>query len=151
MIEFKALGLTAPDACIVGIIEEGKPSEWADDALPEQVCNAVLQYPLARTGAVARARTISRFVALRRAGATLVLITHDEPLLEKCADEVWWLRDGRLIARGDPSEVLPVYRRHVAAALRALGAGERAPVAPSMRNGDGRAALQSIELLGENG
>jgi lipopolysaccharide transport system ATP-binding protein len=151
MIEFPALGLTAPDACIVGIIEEGQPFQWADDPIPDQVGNAVLQFPLSRADAVTRARTISRFVELRRGGSTLVLITHDEPLLEKCADEVWWLRDSRMIARGDPSEVLPAYRRHVAMALRREGAGKRSPMAPVMQNGDGRAELQKIELLGENG
>jgi lipopolysaccharide transport system ATP-binding protein len=151
MIEFPALGLTAPDACIVGIIEEGEVSGWADDPMPDRVCNAILQYPLARANAVTRGLTISRLVELRRAGATLVLITHDEPLLEKCADEIWWLRDGLMVARGDPSEVLPLYRRHIAAALRSEGAGKRAVMAPVMRNGDGRAELKSIESLGENG
>ena len=161
MIEFTSLGLTAPDACIIGIIEEGEPVHWAaehavaahpvDDTLPNRVCNAVLHHPLAKADAVTRARAISRLVELRRAGATLVLITHDEPLLERCADEIWWVRDGKLVARGDPFEILPVYRTHVALTLRAAGEGDVAALAPVMRSGDGRAALQSIELLGESG
>jgi lipopolysaccharide transport system ATP-binding protein len=151
MIEFKALQLTAPDGCIVGVLEEGATASWANDPIPQVPGNAVLQYPLAKADAVTRALTISRFVALRRAGATLLLISHDETLLEQCADEIWWLRDGRLVARGDPAEVLPLYRRHVAIALRAAGEGQIAPLAPVMRNGDGRAELASIELRGENG
>jgi len=151
MIQFNALGLTAPDACIVGVIEEGHKLAWANDPVPDQVTDAVLQYPFCQADAVSRARGISRLVELRRAGATLVLITHDETLLGNCADEVWWLRDGKLIARGDPSEVLPLYRRHVAVALRSSGEGVTVPVAPALRSGDSRARLESVELKGENG
>jgi len=111
----------------------------------------VLRHPLATADAVTKARAITGFVEQRRAGKTLVLITHDEQLLEHCADEIWWVRDGALMARGDPAEVMPLYRRHVAQELRRLGSGETAPMAPAMRSGDGRATLQSIELTGENG
>jgi hypothetical protein len=90
-------------------------------------------------------------VELRRGGATLVLITHDEPLLEECGDEVWWLKDSRLVARGDPSEVLPAYRRHVAMTLRNQATGDRPPTAPAMQSGDDRAEFRTIELLGESG
>jgi hypothetical protein len=151
MVEFPALRLTAPDGSIIGVIEEGLRGKWADDPLPAEAGNAVMQFPLARADAVTRARTISRLLDLRRAGATLVLITHDEPLLERCADEIWWLNDGQLVLRGDPAEILPLYRRHVAILLRSGGVGQIARLAPAMRNGDGRAALRSIELLGENG
>lgn len=151
MIEFNALRLTAPDGSIIGVIEEGTPGIWADDDFPRQPCNAVLQHPLAKADAVTKAQAISRLVELRRAGATLVLISHDEPLLERCADEIWWLREGKLIARGDPAEILPLYRRHIAIALRQSGQGHHAALSPTLRNGDGRAALQNIELIGENG
>lgn len=144
MIEFKTLQLTAPDASIVGVIEEGQGSEWGTDP-------GVLRHPLSGVDAVTKARTVSRWLDQRRAGVTLVLLSYDEPLLERCADEIWWLRDGVLIARGDPAEVLPLYRRHCALELRRAGAGETSVPAPTMRNGDGRAELKSIELLGENG
>jgi lipopolysaccharide transport system ATP-binding protein len=159
MIEFMTPGLTAPDGCIIGVISEsssvlavpGITRLGPDDPLPSKVGNFIWEHPLSKSDAVARARAISRLVELRRGGATFVLLTHLEPLLESCADEIWWLRDGALVARGHPSEVLPLYRRHVAAALRTLGTGVVAPLSPSVRSGDGRAALESIELLGENG
>jgi Wzt C-terminal domain len=47
--------------------------------------------------------------------------------------------------------VLLQYRRHVAAALRASGEGEIAALAPTMRTGDGRAVLESVDLAGESG
>jgi lipopolysaccharide transport system ATP-binding protein len=159
MIEFLSPNLTAPGGSIIGVIEEGRPSLSApgvtrlgpDDPLPQAPGNFIFEYPLAKSNAVARFRGISHLVDLRRAGATLVLISHDEPLLEKCADEIWWLRGGEPIARGDPAEVLPLYRRYVAAELRKSGNGFSPPLTPALRNGDGRAVLESIELTGEDG
>jgi lipopolysaccharide transport system ATP-binding protein len=158
MIEFKSPPLIAPDASIIGVIPEsgtigvdGILRLGPGDPIPGGIGNYIVDHPLCRADAVTKALAISKLVELRRAGATFVLITHDEPLLERCADEIWWLRDGALVARGDPSEILPLYRRRVALALRAAGEGHTSPLAPSIRNGDGRAVLESIELTGENG
>jgi len=159
MIEFPALGLTAPDGSIIGVIEEGARAELPADGLrlgPDDVItfglgNYLLDHALSRLDAVARSRVVSQLVHLRRAGATFVLYTHDESLLESCSDEIWWLRDGKLAGRGDPQEVLIRYRRHVAHALREAGRNQEAPVAPALRDGDGRALLTGIDLLGPDG
>lgn len=150
MIDFPAFGLTAPDGSIIGVIEEGGASDLADAA---QAANGEIipHQELSKLDAVQKALTVSRLVQKRRAGATFVLLTHDEPLLESCADEIWWLRGGQLIARGHPSEVLPAYRRHVAHALREAGRNRTTEIAPALRDGDGRAQLQGIELLGADG
>jgi hypothetical protein len=47
--------------------------------------------------------------------------------------------------------VLPLYRRYVARKLREAGEGEVAKVAAALRDGDGRAVLENIELIGESG
>jgi lipopolysaccharide transport system ATP-binding protein len=158
MIEFKTPALIAPDGSIIGVIAEGDTIAGEGirrlgpgDEIPDLTGNYIFEHPLSQADAVTRARGISKLVELRRAGATFVLISHDEPLLEACADEIWWLRNGDLVARGDPAEILPLYRRHVAQMLRAAGAGHEAPMAPTIRNGDGRAVLERIELTGEKG
>lgn len=159
MIEFTAPHLHAPDGSIVGVIEIGVPSLHAAhavrlgprDSLPDLPGNYILDHTLAQADAVAKAMAVTRLIELRRTGATVVLISHDEALLENCADEIWWVRHGDLIARGDPSEVLAEYRRHVAEVLRASGDNRFPHLSPTMRNGDGRAVLQQVELLGENG
>jgi lipopolysaccharide transport system ATP-binding protein len=163
MIQFTTPPLIAPDGSIIGVIPEGgaplldeTSAEGArrlgpGDPMPAVTGNYICEHPLSQSDAVTRARGISKLVELRRAGATFVLISHDEALLEACADEIWWLRDGELVARGDPAEILPLYRRHVAQALRAAGAGKEAAMAPTIRNGDGRAVLERIELTGEKG
>jgi lipopolysaccharide transport system ATP-binding protein len=106
---------------------------------------------LERLPRVERTLAISRLVRLRGSGATCILRTHDESLIAACADEIWWTRDGQLIARGDPAEVLAKYRAHCAVRLRAAGEGVAAEIVPGLRTGDGRACLEKIELTGENG
>lgn len=159
MIEFTAPHATAPEGSIIGVIEVGAPSLHAagvtrfgpGDPLPDEPGNYILDHALSRSDAVAKLSAVTRLIELRRAGATIVLISHDEALLESCADEIWWIRHGDLIARGDPSEVLAEYRRHVAEVLRASGDNRTAMLSPTMRNGDGRAVLEKVELLGETG
>jgi lipopolysaccharide transport system ATP-binding protein len=159
MIEFTALNLTAPDGSIIGIIEEGQESLSLQDRvslgpgdrIPDVPGNYVLSHALSRSDTLTKSKAVARLVQLRRAGATIALVSHDETLLESCVDEIWWIRNGGLIARGDPGEVLAQYRHHVAEALRTSGENQLPQLSPTMRNGDGRAALEQVELLGENG
>ena len=159
MIEFRELKVTAPDGSIIGIIDEGGESLTLPDAalvrpgdpIPDAPGNYVLAHALSQSSSVAKSKAVSHIVALRRDGATIALISHDEAMLESCADEIWWIRDGALVARGDPGEVLAQYRRHVAQALRTSGENQLPRLSPTMRTGDGRARLEKIELLGENG
>ncbi len=159
MIQFTAPDATAPDASIIGVIPEGEFSAAGakatvlgpGDAIPREPGNFILEQTLALAPAFDKARAASELLRLRRAGATVVLVSHDEALLEACADEIWWIRHGQMIARGDPGEVLRKYRCQVAARLREAGSGATAALAPVIRSGDGRASLESIEILDEGG
>ena len=159
MIEFTVPHLTAPDSSIIGVIEEGPASLHSTgivrlgpgDAIPEIPGNFILDHALSRADAITKAKAVARILELRRAGATFALISHEEPLLESCADEIWWVRGGELVARGDPAEVLAEYRRYVSEKLREAGEAQVARIAPTMRTGDGRAVLEKVELLGESG
>jgi ABC-type thiamine transport system ATPase subunit len=111
----------------------------------------LIDQTFARLDAFARERGIIGLERLRRAGSTVLLVSHEEELLRRTADEIWWLREGRLAGRGDPGEMLAAYRRHVAARVRAWGETVHAPLAPRMRRGDGRAEVLCVETLGENG
>jgi lipopolysaccharide transport system ATP-binding protein len=88
---------------------------------------------------------------LRRRGVTTLLVSHEEELLRRLADEIWWLQNGRLAGRGDPAEMLPAYRKDIAGQIRAWGETFEPALAPSMRRGDGRAEVVRIETLGEEG
>jgi lipopolysaccharide transport system ATP-binding protein len=87
----------------------------------------------------------------RAAGATIILVSHDEDLIRRLADEVWWLHQGKLARRGDPEEVLAAYRKHIAGKVRAWGETVTPPLAPKVRRGDGRAEIVRVETIGENG
>jgi lipopolysaccharide transport system ATP-binding protein len=88
---------------------------------------------------------------LRRRGFTTLLVSHEEDLLRRLADEIWWLRRGRLAGRGDPDEMLRAYRKEVARQVRAWGETLEPALKPRMRRGDGRAEVVRIETIGEDG
>ena len=110
-----------------------------------------IEHTFARRDALARERAAIGLDRLRRGGTTVLLVSHEEELLRRLADEIWWLHDGKLAGRGDPAEMLAAYRKHVAAGVRAWGESDRSPLAPRMRRGDGRAEVVRVETIGENG
>ena len=110
-----------------------------------------IEHTFALQDAVVREHAAIGLDQLRRAGATVLLLSHEEDLMRRLADEIWWLRDGRLAGRGDPGEMLAAYRKHVTAQVRAWGEAQHAPISPRMRRGDGRAEVIGVETIGENG
>jgi ABC-type methionine transport system ATPase subunit len=110
-----------------------------------------IEHTFALHDAAVRERAAIALDRLRRAGTTTLLVSHEEDLLRRLADEIWWLREGRLAGRGDPGEMLAAYRKHMAAQVRAWGETVTPPLAPRMRRGDGRAEVLRVETLGENG
>jgi len=110
-----------------------------------------LDQALAAQDAIVRTRTLAGLDRLRRAGATILLSSHEDRLLETLCDEVWWIDAGGLGAQGDPRETLTRYRRFVAERVRSWGETIPPRLAPSDRRGDGRAEVISIETLGSKG
>lgn len=145
-----AAGAQPPTA---GEVNAGAPARYLGplDALDlADAATLALDHSLATRDALSRARAIAELEQLRRAGATVLLASHDLDLLHQIADEIWWLHDGRLQAKGDPREVTARYQTHIASRLRAAGAAQAA-LSPALRRGDGRAEILSIETLGANG
>jgi len=46
---------------------------------------------------------------LLREGRTIVLASHNMDVLNKFADKVIWLDQGKAVAQGQPEEVIPQY------------------------------------------
>jgi len=123
-----------------------------DDALDlSPVPVLLIGHTFARQDALARERAALALDGLRRAGTTTLLVSHEEDLLRRLSDEVWWLHEGKLAGRGDPGEVLRAYRRHTAQRLRAWAETATMRLEPRWRRGDGRAEILSVETIGENG
>ena len=146
-----AAGLAKP---VSGTVEAGEPRRFLDpDAALDFAPAAVLamEHSLSRHDALVRRRASMALDRLRRAGTTVLLVSHEEDLLRDLCDEIWWLDRGKLAGRGDPAEMLPAYARHIAGRFRAWGETVAAPLDPRLRRGDGRAEVLQVELAGESG
>jgi len=110
-----------------------------------------IDHTFARQDLLVRERAAMAIDRLRQAGSTIVVVSHEEDLLRRLADEIWWLHEGKLAARGDPEEILTAYRRHISARVRAWGATMNAPISPRFFRGDGRAEIVGVELAGADG
>ena len=110
-----------------------------------------IDHTLSMHDAMVCARAAQELERLRREGATILIASHDLDMLKELCEEIWWVKDGRLAAKGDPGEVLTSWRRHIAASNRAWGDGITSPMLPSMRRGDGRARILELGVFGENG
>jgi hypothetical protein len=126
----------------------------SDDLDVSPVDSLFIEHTFDMQDALARMRAFAGLECLRRNGATILIASHEQELLLRLCDEIWWLDEGKLVAKGDPREVLEAYNRHVARQFReeSAAAGTGAPpLSPSMRRGDGRAELAGIEVIGEDG
>jgi len=145
-----AAGLVKPSS---GAVEAGEPRRLLGpgdvlDLSPAAIL--AIEHTLARHDALERQRTAVIFERLRRAGVTVLLVSHEQELLLQLADEIWWLDRGALAGRGDPELMLRAYNSHIACRVREWGEGA-APLTPRWRRGDGRAQIENLELLGESG
>jgi len=146
-----AAGLEQPAA---GAVETPGAARWLgpDDRLDLTPARVVaIDHTFARHDALARERAAIALDGMRRAGATILVASHEEELVRRLADEIWWLHEGKLAGRGDPDEMLAAYRKHIAERVRAWGSEQPAGLAPRLRRGDGRAEILSVETIGEGG
>jgi hypothetical protein len=101
-----------------------------------------LDHALAMWDTVERARVLMK---LNEARTTVLVASYQLEFLERWCDEVWWLADGELRAKGDPRTVLDAVRRDDADVIRQLASDVR--ITPTFRRGDGRAEIVAIEML----
>lgn len=67
-----------------------------------------------------QARCLTRLREMQRAGATILLVSHDPGVVADLCDEVVWLRGGRVVGSGRPLEVTARYREAMAEETRRL-------------------------------
>lgn len=146
-----AAGIESPTSGHVIAPEDRRFAGPQDAVSPAPVELLALDQALGKYDAVVRARTIVSLERLRRSGATVLLASHEEDLLLRLADEVWWIHEGRVAAKGDPRETLHRYRTHVATRIEAWGATLTPRLDTSQRFGNQAAQIESIELLDHQG
>jgi lipopolysaccharide transport system ATP-binding protein len=146
-----AAGTLYPDS---GSVDASEPRRYHGPLDPfhcELAATLGLYHTFALKDAVTQAGAIMELERFRRKGGTALIASHDLDFLASVADEIWWLDSGALKAKGDPAETIEAYRRHSAHRLQAEAAARQIQLPPSMRRGDGRAELLSIETLDPNG
>lgn len=98
-----------------------------------------------------RVRRRAHLELQRRQGAAILVSSHEPGLLASLCDELWWIDSGKLAMRGAPQEVLAASQRAALESVRAWAAQQQIELAPSLRRGDGRAELLSVETLDAEG
>ena len=58
-------------------------------------------------------KCIDRMSNFKKAGKTIILVTHDLPIVERFCDQALWLDSGCIQAQGDPRQVIDAYRQEV--------------------------------------
>lgn len=137
-----------------GSVDFSKPARYLGpldslDFAPAAVL--AIDHTLSMHDVVIRAKAAQSLERLRRSGATILIASHDLELLKGLCEEIWWVKDGRLAAKGDPKEIADAWQRHIALRCRGWGEGAISPLLPSMRRGDGRARILELGVYGESG
>jgi lipopolysaccharide transport system ATP-binding protein len=140
--------LTAPAGAVIGII--GDADAGVPGVLAQIHSTHQFPYTLDQMDLFSRLVKLGEIEQQRRTGASIVLASHDAMLLGRIADEVWWVENDQIVAKGDPAEMLAKYESKVAKRLIDYSAQKRQPLAPAMRRGDGRAQILSLETLDSN-
>ncbi len=87
---------------------------------------------------------------LRRAGRTIIIVSHATTLMASLCDEVAWLDHGALRGRGSASRVVDDYLASVNA-VETGGPAQQVQALDQHRSGTGQIRLSSVEILGADG
>jgi len=127
------------------VVEAGpRARERLDEALAGGPRVLGIEHALGLVDEAARARYCREIAALARKGAVVLIVSHDLGLLERIADVVVVMEDGRVEEQGDPGLVLGRYRKEMLARGRAMGGAAESE--PRSRHGDGRAEVRELRV-----
>ena len=108
-------------------------------------------------------KSAAKMEEFRKAGKTILLVTHDLSTLQRRCDQAAWLDAGLLKASGSPVDVVAAYRaavaesevlaleQHVARAPDPLQPRAGPPAEPGRRWGTFEAELSGVEIHGRDG
>jgi ABC-type polysaccharide/polyol phosphate transport system ATPase subunit len=91
-----------------------------------------------------QAKCIQRIIELKEAGMTIVFISHDLRAVEKLCDRVMLLKDGMVIADGEPRLIISHYQN----LSRSLSAPEKVSANPGSSR---EAVITSLSFQNDNG
>jgi ABC-2 type transport system ATP-binding protein len=85
-------------------------------------------------------KCMEKFAEFRRAGKTVILVSHATGTMRSLCDEVAWLDHGKLIGLGDPADIIDSYVEESHDERVDLGDGR-------FRWGTGEARVTSVEMI----
>lgn len=105
-------------------------------------------------------KCLDRIAQFRADGCTILLVSHDADQVQKLCDEVLWLRQGQIVAHGEPEIVVGQYVAEMADQTRR----RTPPVSPTLHTSSGTVLqinknrfgslemeITAVRLLNENG
>ena len=154
MKRLELFGHSVPERAIVGFLGEDAVAISNEiGALSSRDGREVVvaNYALDSRDPLSVLRAKRDLMAAQHRGATVLLASYREELLLELCDEVWWIEGCELRAQGDPVEVLEKWRHHILQVWKTEQTGVAVPMLPSLDLGDGRARIESVELLNAAG
>jgi ABC-type polysaccharide/polyol phosphate transport system ATPase subunit len=85
-------------------------------------------------------KCMEKFVDFRNQGRTIILVTHAMNSVRDMCDRAIWLDHGKLVAEGDPSELVEAYTERMLGVRSDRGDG-------STRRGSGEIRIESVEMF----
>ncbi len=96
-------------------------------------------------------KCLGRVFEYRRAGGTVVFVSHDAEAVERVCDRAVLLEHGELAAEGRPGDVLATYRRALVRGEEPGRRGEPAPSEASDEWGTRTVAITAVRTVGPDG
>jgi len=97
-----------------------------------------------------QAKCRDRIGELKRDGATILFVSHDPGAVKELCDQVHWLEHGKIVATGEPDEVLELYQRTADERHAARRRGNQPEPARVSHGGD-EIEIISVDILGAAG
>ncbi len=119
----------------------------------------IIDEALAVGDAVFQHRCMRRIKQMQESGTTILFVSHDPGAIRALCTRAILLNEGKMLAEGQPADVLNRYRKIIMASQRAYEANltprvegaeteaERPPLTYSYRHGDRSAEILQVELL----
>jgi lipopolysaccharide transport system ATP-binding protein len=85
-------------------------------------------------------KCMEKFVDFRNQGRTIILVTHAMNSVRDMCDRAIWLDHGKLVAEGDPSELVDAYTERMLGVRTDRGDG-------SIRRGSGEIQIEHVEMF----
>ncbi len=96
-----------------------------------------------------RVKCRNRINEMRRAGTSMLLVSHSAVTIDTLSDQCMFLRKGRVVAQGAPSEVLKLYEEDGVAIAASRNAANATMLATRSLNKDSPLGVRSVDIRAE--